>query len=160
MLICTYFSYFYFSDNYFLLSFDVTSIKSSNLSKTAWVQDDYQVPRENIKFPILNHIFGLMSFDRLESVSILYSNITGQTTYEFILQSLQSILTNNTNKGRKIAIILDNAPTNKVPKIFELCEKIGVVLIFTSPRSPMLNPIEDIWRAGKLVLKQNRNLIW
>jgi len=55
------------------------------------------------------------------------------------------------NKIRNLVLVLDNASFHKAKKIQELVESYGFKLLFLSPYSPDLNPIEHQW----WVLKHN-----
>ena len=49
-------------------------------------------------------------------------------------------------------IVVDNAQIHKVSRIKILIESYGYTLLFLSPYSPDLNPIEHIWWMMKLYL--------
>ena len=53
------------------------------------------------------------------------------------------------NKEKKINIILDNARIHKAKMVLKAAEILNINLIFLSPYSPDLNPIEDVWRVIK-----------
>ena len=53
------------------------------------------------------------------------------------------------NPKAKIALILDNFPSHKANVTREKAEELGIVLTFLPPRSPDLNPIEQLWRCLK-----------
>lgn len=50
---------------------------------------------------------------------------------------------------KKTVIIMDNASFHKSLKTRELIEKFGCILIYLSPYSPELNPIESFWHELK-----------
>jgi transposase len=53
------------------------------------------------------------------------------------------------NPKEKIVVILDNFPSHKANVTREKAEELGIVLTFLPPRSPDLNPIEQLWRCLK-----------
>jgi transposase len=44
-----------------------------------------------------------------------------------------------------IALVIDNVPYHKSPKVKEICDKHRIILIYQSAYSPDLNPIEPSW---------------
>lgn len=62
------------------------------------------------------------------------------------------------NEPRSI-VVLDNAPTHTGPRVTELIEAAGAVLIYTAPNSPDLSPIEPCFHVYKAALKRcSRNV--
>ena len=52
-------------------------------------------------------------------------------------------------RGRKIALILDNARYQKCKAVLNLAEQLKIELIFIPPYSPNLNLIERLWKFTK-----------
>lgn len=52
-------------------------------------------------------------------------------------------------------VVMDNASFHKSKKTIELIESVGCKVIFLSPYSPDLNPIEKYWANLKKWLKSN-----
>ena len=53
------------------------------------------------------------------------------------------------NPKVKIVLVLDNFPSHRATVTREKAEELGIVLTFLPPRSPDLNPIEQLWRCLK-----------
>ena len=53
------------------------------------------------------------------------------------------------NPKVKIVLVLDNFPSHRATVTREKAEDLGIVLTFLPPRSPDLNPIEQLWRCLK-----------
>lgn len=56
------------------------------------------------------------------------------------------------SKEKKINIVLDNAKIHKAKMVLKAAERLNINLIFLSPYSPDLSPIEDIWRVIKKII--------
>ena len=52
------------------------------------------------------------------------------------------------NPEKRIVIVLDNFKTHHAKKVREEAE-LNLVLVYLSPYSPDLNPIENIWKSVK-----------
>ncbi|MDE5556279.1 MAG: transposase [Ruminococcus sp.] len=50
---------------------------------------------------------------------------------------------------------MDNASFHSKKKLYEICKKYGVNLIFLPPYSPELNPIEKYWYILKQKIKSS-----
>lgn len=53
------------------------------------------------------------------------------------------------SKEKKINIVLDNAKIHHAKMVLNATEILNINLIFLSPYSPDLNPIDDVWRVIK-----------
>lgn len=53
---------------------------------------------------------------------------------------LQKLYPNN-----YVALVIDNVSYHKNPKVKEICDKYGIILVYQSAYSPDLNPIEPSW---------------
>lgn len=52
-------------------------------------------------------------------------------------------------------IVIDNASFHRKKKLYEICKKYEVNLIFLPPYSPELNPIEKYWYVLKQKIKSS-----
>ena len=57
-------------------------------------------------------------------------------------------------KDKRIILVLDNVPTHRSKFIFEIAKILNIYLLFLSPYSPDLNPIESAWDYSKFELKR------
>jgi transposase len=57
--------------------------------------------------------------------------------------------------GKMSVIIMDNASIHKNPRIREICDNAGVLLVFLPPYSPDFNPIESTFKDLKAWIKKH-----
>ena len=55
-------------------------------------------------------------------------------------------------KEKTINIVLDNAKIHKAKMVLNAAKILNINLIFLTPYSPDLNPIEDVWRVIKKII--------
>ena len=76
-----------------------------------------------------------------------------------IRRNLTLDLLNNENIGKKvkcerrICLILDNYSVHKSSFIKKIAKILNIVLIYLPPYSPQLNPIEQLWRKMKNIIR-------
>ena len=58
------------------------------------------------------------------------------------------------SKERRINIVLDNARIHRAKMVLKAAEILNINLIFLSPYSPDLSPIEDVWRVIKKTINK------
>jgi len=58
------------------------------------------------------------------------------------------------NLGKRVLVILDNAPQHIAQQTRRFAESIGVTLVFLPKYSPQLNPIEFIWKSVRRVISK------
>ncbi len=87
----------------------------------------------------------------------LIINECDKFNYEVIMESVRAFI-KKLPKGRKILIILDNAPWHKkaVRLMREDAKFNGVEFLFLPPYSPELNPIERVWRITRKERTHNK----
>lgn len=56
---------------------------------------------------------------------------------------------NNSQKEKRIVIILDNYSVHRAKLVIQTCEILNIKLIHLPPHSPHLNPIEQVWKSIK-----------
>ena len=54
-----------------------------------------------------------------------------------------------------IIVVLDNFWSHVARATRELTESLGIVLVYLSPYSPDLNPIEQVWKVVRRKISQN-----
>ena len=54
---------------------------------------------------------------------------------------------------KRICLILDNYSVHKSAFIKKIAEILNIVLIYLPPYSPQLNPIEQLWRKMKRIIR-------
>ena len=87
---------------------------------------------------------------------IFQGSITGALFEDFVEHH---VLPNCTPyPGPRSIIILDNASIHKSTRLWELCERSGVILEFLPPYSPDFNPIEATFKDLKAWIKRNYTL--
>ena len=73
---------------------------------------------------------------------------------EVILEYLKNLdIYERLNNTKRICLILDNYSSHKSAFIKKIANILNIVLIFLPPYSPHLNPIEQIWRMMKRVIR-------
>lgn len=55
-----------------------------------------------------------------------------------------------------MAVLLDEHSSHTAADTLRLAEQLDIHLIFLPPRSPHLNPVDHLWRAGKQAITANR----
>ena len=53
------------------------------------------------------------------------------------------------NPEKRVVIVLDNFKTHHARKVKEEAEKLNISLVYITPYSPDLNPIENVWKSVK-----------
>ncbi|KAI4767363.1 hypothetical protein E4T52_17439 [Aureobasidium sp. EXF-3400] len=56
--------------------------------------------------------------------------------------------------GRRSIVIMDNCSTHHLVRITDMCREAGVCLLYLSPYSPHLNPIEQSFHLLKVWLRR------
>lgn len=108
----------------------------------------------------VHHIHAILSKHRVESILTTYTTIDGDVVLNSLRQMLISLKEKEVNKELTMVLFLDNAPVNKTAKIKDLCINLGVILLYNSPHSPQMNPIEEVWRIIKMSLKISPTMDW
>ena len=101
----------------------------------------------------------------IPSTGVLWVNKPGWFTYETVIESIRGFLKANPIDGdRKYYMVMDNAPWHRKAKRL-IIENAGgiyqdivdkVVFVYLPPRSPDLNPIEQVWRVVRREVTHNR----
>jgi transposase len=73
---------------------------------------------------------------------------------ERVAQLLQKI--RRANPGKRLLIILDNAPYNHASPVSEAAKALRIELLYLPPYSPNLNLIERFWKFLKRKVARNR----
>ena len=60
------------------------------------------------------------------------------------------------NRGKRLLLILDNAPYNHADIVTQAAEKLRIELLYLPPYSPNLNLIERFWKLLKRKVARNR----
>jgi transposase len=79
----------------------------------------------------------------------------GTSTTALFLAWLENILLPTLLVGQ--VVIMDNCSIHKSPRVKELIESVGCRLIYLTPYSPDLNPIENYWAVMKNQIKKKRD---
>ena len=86
--------------------------------------------------------------------------VDGERFEEWVEKKLCPTLGDYVLREPRSVVILDNVSFHHSKKVRELVEATGAVLLYTSPYSPELNPIELFFAQYKKYLKRWRNLSW
>lgn len=73
---------------------------------------------------------------------------------ERVVQLLQKIRA--ANPGKRLLLVLDNAPYNHAAAVTEAAAKLRIELLYLPPYSPNLNLIERFWKFLKRKVARNR----
>ena len=73
---------------------------------------------------------------------------------ERVAQLLQKIRA--ANPGKRLLIVLDNAPYNHADPVAEAAKRLRIELLYLPPYSPNLNLIERFWKFLKRKVARNR----
>jgi transposase len=73
---------------------------------------------------------------------------------ERVVQLLQKI--RRANPGKRLLIVLDNAPYNHADSVTKAAEILHIQLLYLPPYSPNLNLIERFWKFLKRKVARNR----
>ena len=102
----------------------------------------------------------------IPSTGVLWVNKPGWFTYETVIESIRGFLKANPIDGdRKYYMVMDNAPWHRKAKRL-IIENAGgiyqdivdkVVFVYLPPRSPDLNPIEQVLSFRKNQISRNGN---
>ena len=69
---------------------------------------------------------------------------------EIILNLLNTEdIISNSQKERRIVVILDNYSVHKAGLVIEACKILNIKLVYLPVHSPHLNPIEQVWKSIK-----------
>jgi transposase len=81
----------------------------------------------------------------------------GAINAELFIQFLEERVLPNRSPypGKMSAIIMDNASIHKNPRLREICDNAGVLLVFLLPYSPDFNPIESTFKDLKAWIKKH-----
>jgi transposase len=85
--------------------------------------------------------------------------IDGERFVEWVEHRLVPVLGNYARGEPRSIVIMDNATTHNSPRINELITAVGAILIYQSPYSPDLNPIERCFHQYKAFLKRHSGLL-
>ena len=70
---------------------------------------------------------------------------------ERVAQLLQKIRA--ANPGRRLLVVLDNAPYNKAAPVTEAAQTLRIELLYLPPYSPDFNPIEQVFAKLKQLVR-------
>lgn len=137
-----------------VLFFDETTFQMTNLVKKSWFWKGTQNTL-NIDQPCkFVKLIMLTSFRKIVSFRIQTKSSNGNNIYNFLKDTLAEF-TRGRDKSDETIIILDNAPKNRVKKIKNLVYRFNIRLFFTTPTSPQMNFIENIFFDYKRLIRNS-----
>lgn len=147
--IAAFYSNAFLSSDCLFFSFDATSICKDNLSKKKWTlhhkKGSPKVLCQNSAFYL--HMLVAINESKVFCCQIVNTNLTGDIVYEFFKEFILEIRLSmhKQGKSRQVFIALDNSPLHKTEKLLNLCKNNNIFLIFNTPSTPDLNPIEFLF---------------
>lgn len=96
----------------------------------------------NLNAPRLN-VFGFLAYNGNSLISFKKNSKSPS-----ICEYLQEIRNAN-DSDKPIVLLLDNLPSHKTLIVQETAESLNITLIYNTPYSPELNPIEFLWGDSK-----------
>lgn len=100
-----------------------------------------------------------ISNEELVRVELTYGTVTGERFADFIRGTLIPEMTPFDGSPKKSVIIMDNCTIHHTAAIKELLLDAGILVFFSPPYSPDLNPIEEAFSSVKYYLKQHDELL-
>jgi hypothetical protein len=85
--------------------------------------------------------------------------IDGERFVQWVEHHLVPLLGNYAWGEPRSIVVMDNATTHNSPRINELITAVGAILIYQSPYTPDLNPIERCFHQYKAFLKMHSGLL-
>jgi transposase len=81
----------------------------------------------------------------------------GAINAELFIQFLEERVLPNCSPypGKMSVLVMDNASIHKNPRLREICDNAGVLLVFLPPYSPDFNPIESTFKDLKAWIKRH-----
>ena len=99
-------------------------------------------------------MFGVVSLDERPTFMYQFSDVfNGQTFWSFLEMVVRR------SRGRKVYMIIDNAPCHQLPpegRKWLKENRTRIELFRLPPYSPEFNPIEGIWKTTKRMTTHNR----
>lgn len=99
------------------------------------------------------HLFGTISLDSADFTYWFADVFNGHTFWTFLKRLVAKY------RGRKIFLIIDNAPFHNLPpdgKLWLAENRRRIELFRLPPYSPEFNPIEGVWKTTRKMTTHNR----
>jgi transposase len=77
-----------------------------------------------------------------------------ESSNEFTIKWFLKEVRDENQDSEYIIIILDNLSSHKCKRTIDYAKSIGIYLVFLTPYSPDLNPIEFVWKSIRRVVSQ------
>lgn len=121
--------------------FDETSSRIVRMMQRLWSFVRETIP-VNLSTPRLN-IFGFLAYNGNSLISFKKNSKSPS-----ICEYMEEIRLANDN-DKPIVLLLDNLPSHKTRMVREKAECLNIILVYNTPYSPELNPIEPVWGDSK-----------
>lgn len=95
----------------------------------------------------------------LLGVELVTGTVNGDKFFDFIRGTLIPNMNAFDGSSSKSIIVMDNCSIHHVPKVIELLEDAGIVILFLPPYSPDLNPIEETFSSVKYFLQDHDEIL-
>ena len=134
--------------------FDWSSFSEKNFQKKSWAKSGERAISTEIYVYAKIHLLAVLGHNEVESIQFVRGNLTSSLIFDFVSQSIESLLEKNHKRGVRLTIVLDNSPMNHSWAIKNFCLIKRVKLLYIAPNSSFLNPIEQMFAKVKSPIKQ------
>ena len=100
------------------------------------------------------HLLVLLGPDRIKSFQFVRGRLSGKIIFSFLKKTIDGLLRYRAVQDKEFVIILDNLPLNQSSSLFYFMVNKRITLLFTSPTSSFLNPVEMLFAKIKQLLKK------
>lgn len=137
---------------YIVCFFDVSGLSEDAFKKKQWVLRHYKTNVKKLFTYNLTHILCVMT----NQGDVLYEYIKGNLNNLDLVHFLKHAINRLRQKydNKQLLLVVDNARMHRTQYFKSFCRYENIDLLYTAPRSPMLNPIEYLFRFLKTELRK------
>jgi transposase len=137
--------------------FDEAGFDGNSLLKRAWLTIGTNVTIQRKRGPVMTKLLALLSRTKVEALQVIEGKTTSKDMIKFFKWYFaKKILRGEAHKAKTQVVLLDNGPKNTTKHFKQFCHQNHIVLLYTTPNSPMLNPVESYFGSVK---RETRGLI-
>ena len=146
--------YFLQSRHHEVTYFIWTSFAESNFKSRSWsLQGQKSIVQAKYHYCAF-HLMALISRQRVECYQFIRGRLAGDVVFNFLSGAISNLRNLAQYRGKKLVVVLDNAPMNYSNAITGFCVSNQIKLLFIAPNSSFLNPIEMLFALIKSNLKK------